>query len=109
MDSQVNDDDSNLKSYQSVQLDSMSHEKKSIPIPVPSKNMADSVHLCNFASKPNKGRARATWNNAYHQYLLPSPISPRARARRRYFGGRGKILKRKGEKVREERDEQCLP
>jgi hypothetical protein len=31
------------------------------------------------------------------------------RARRRYFGGRGKIMKKREEKDREERDEQCLP
>jgi hypothetical protein len=66
MDSQVNDDDSNLKSYLSVQFYFIS-QRRGVPIPVPSKNMADSVHLCNFASKPNRGRARATWNNAYHQ------------------------------------------
>jgi hypothetical protein len=83
---------------------------RDIPIPVPSKNMADSVHLCNFASKPNRGRASATWNNAYCQYLLPSPISPRARARRKVIRSKRKDdEKERGEKVREERDEQCLP
>ena len=46
-----------------------------IPIPVPSKNMADSVHLCNFANRPIRGKASATWNNAYHQYPLPTLIS----------------------------------
>jgi len=75
MDSQVNNYNSNLKSYLSATSNSIRWRvwiNGDIPIPVPSKNMADSVHLCNFANKPMRGRARATWNNACHQ-LLPSP------------------------------------